>query len=142
MKRVVVAGLLLTACSEGRDERPAARALLGLDPSVPVHLVSVAGWGGREQAVPDTVIIEEGAAVVFQVADFRVHTVSFPLDGLSPPRADFIRTASGSSSPPLAERGSRYLVLFSRAPPGTYPFRVDGFGEPASGAVVVTAPES
>ena len=102
-------------------------------------MVSLAGWGGLERPVPDTLRIGGGAAVVFQTADFRVHSVEFLDDEMTPAQSSFIRRASYLRSPPLVERGSRYVVLFSGAPPGIYPFRVEGFGEPARGAVVVSS---
>ena len=129
--------IALVACSPGDMGSPAENTVPGLGAATAVHMVSLAGWGSQERPVPDTVRIGPGAAVVFQTADFRVHSVEF-LDGdMAPAQSSFIRRASHLRSPPLVERGSRYVVLFSGAPPGIYPYRVEGFGEPARGAVVV-----
>ncbi len=128
---------LVLGCSPvDQDVREALNAL-GVESVGQVYVVSLAGWGGEESMVPDTIHVEPGAVVVFQVADFRVHTVTFLADSMPAPLGDFIRDASRGRSPPLIERGSRYIVPFADAPPGTYPFEVQGFGRTASGAIVV-----
>ncbi len=137
MRALLVAAVTLIACSSGDDDLFESLSALGIHDPGPVYVVSLAGWGGREQPVPDTVRIPPGAVVVFQVADFRVHTVTFAQDSLGLGQSEFITRASRGQSPPLIERGSRYIVSFAEAPPGTYPFRIGGFGSSAGGAVVV-----
>ena len=87
--------------------------------------------------MPDTVRLGPDDAVVFQVADFRVHTVAFLVEEMSPAQDRFIRDSVRVVGPPLTERGSRYVVRFRGAPPGRYPYLVEGLGEPARGAVVI-----
>ena len=137
MRALLVAVVALLACSSGDEDLRASLSALGIHDPGPVYVVSLAGWGGTEQPVPDTVRVPPGAVVVFQVADFRVHTVTFPQDSLTSAQSGFIAQASRGRSPPLIERGSRYIVSFAEAPPGTYPFRIGGFGASAGGAVVV-----
>ncbi|MGI9626747.1 MAG: hypothetical protein ACR2QM_07925 [Longimicrobiales bacterium] len=128
---------LLAACSGGEPVPEVDPELVG---ATSVHVVSLSGWGSQERPVPDTVRAEVGAAVIFQVADWWVHTVEFVAEEMSPAQTGFIETHARMLSPPLVERGSRFVVSFAGAPPGTYPFRVDGFGDRATGAVVVTDP--
>ncbi|MDH3225013.1 MAG: hypothetical protein OEO23_14930 [Gemmatimonadota bacterium] len=137
MRVLWVAAVVLLACSAGDDDLLESLSALGIHDPGPVYVVSLAGWGGREQPVPDTVRVPPGAVVVFQVADFRVHTVTFAQDSLSSIQSGFIARVARGQSPPLIERGSRYIVSFAEAPPGTYPFRIGGFGASAGGAVVV-----
>lgn len=90
--------------------------------------------------MPDTVRAEVGAAVIFQVADWWVHTVQFVAEEMTPAQIGFLEGRARMLSPPLVERGSRYVVSFTEAPPGSYPFRIDGFGDLARGAVVIEVP--
>lgn len=132
-----MAVVLAFGCSPVDQDVREALSALGVENVGQVYVVSLAGWGGEESLVPDTVYIEPGAVVVFQVADYRVHTVTFSLDSMPPPQEQFIRRASHGRSPPLIERGSRFIVPFADAPAGTYPFEVQGFGRAATGAIVV-----
>lgn len=137
MRAWAAAVTLVLACSPVDQDVREALSALGVESVGQVYVVSLAGWGGEESMVPDTVHVEQGAVVVFQVADFRVHTVTFLVDSMPPPLEGFIRAASHGRSPPLIERGSRYIVPFADAPAGTYPFEVRGFGRAATGAIVV-----
>ena len=134
---MVAAAILAMACSPVDQDVLDALSALGVEDIGQVYVVSLAGWGGEESTVPDTVRVEPGAVVVFQVADFRVHTVTFLTDSLAAAPGDFIRRVSQGGSPPLIDRGSRYIVPFADAPAGTYPFEIRGFGAAASGAIVV-----
>ena len=139
MRGWLVAVVSVLACSPVDHDVREALSALGVESVGEVYVVSLAGWGGDESSVPDTVHIEPGAVIVFQVADYRVHTVTFLLDSLPPQQARFMDRASQGQSPPLIERGSRYIVPFADAPAGTYPFEVRGFGRTAAGAIVVGA---
>lgn len=138
MKWVTFALWLVLACSEADAD---ATVRLGLEGASSVHTISLAGWGSVERPVPDTVRVGEGAAVIFQVADFRVHTVRFLAGEMTPAQTEFLRERARLVGPPLTERGSRYVVRFDDAPLGTYPFSIEGLGEAARGAVVVEAGE-
>lgn len=129
--------LLLTACSRAE---PASESDPELQGATAVYVVSLSGWGSQERPVPDTVRAEVGAAVIFQVADWWVHTVQFVAEEMTPAQIGFMESHGRMLSPPLVERGSRFVVSFADAPPGTYPFRIDGFGDLAKGAVVIEAP--
>ena len=71
--------------------------------------------------------------------DGRIHTVSFPEDSLPLDAALFLRRTSQLESPPLVERGSRFVLTFEDAPSGRYRFRSEGPGGEAWGLIVVGA---
>lgn len=90
--------------------------------------------------VPPRIELGPGDVVQFFTVDGRVHTVRFPEDSLGPARAAFLRRTGQLESPPLVERGARFVVIFRDAPPGRYPFRSDGSGGVAWGVLVVGEP--
>lgn len=75
--------------------------------------------------------------MVFTTVDGRVHTVSFPEDSLALDATLFLERTSQLRSPPLVDRGSRFVVTFQGAPEGRYPFRSRGPGGEAWGVLVV-----
>lgn len=77
------------------------------------------------------------AYVEFVTTDSWVHEVRFELDSLPPPARDFMRRTDQGESPPMVNADSRFLVSMRGAPPGRYPFRIEGNGGPTRGAVVV-----
>ena len=94
----------------------------------------------RERPEPSEVVVPPGAWVEFVTDDWRVHEVHFDPDGLATEAAAFLAASDQMASPPLVDRGARFVVSFEGAPPGRYPFRIEGNGEPAHGAVVVAEP--
>jgi plastocyanin len=137
---VLVSG---TGCSSPEPDHPPDQLLqdsLGLTEDDAVFRVGLSVREARERLRPAIVWIPSGAWVEFVVEDRRVHTVVFELDSMVTASAAVLRRAGQDASPPLVELGARFLVEFRDAPPGRYPFRVEGSGALARGAVVVEAP--
>ena len=135
--------LLLGACA--REERDPTllpdsllRAELGLTDLDEVHRVVLLG-GEAESATPAEVSISEGAWVEFVSGDWWVHEVRFELDSLSGPARSFLEGSDQVASPPIVNRGERYLVSFAGAPEHRYPFVLEGNGAEGRGVVVVAA---
>jgi len=116
------------------------RGELGLASSDRVHRVVLAGSGG-ESAEPALVSVAPEWYVEFVTADWLVHEVIFEVDSLTPAQRLFLEGTDQVASPPLAHRDSRYVLAFEGAPPGRYPYRLEGNGRPGSGAIVVTDEE-
>jgi plastocyanin len=112
------------------------RRELGLTDKDEVHRVTLLG-GDSEQVRPPTVSLSAGAYVEFVTGDGRIHEVHFELDSLAAAARAFLQESDQASSPPLVNRDSRFVVRFDQAPPGRYPFLVEGNGAPAHGVVVV-----
>lgn len=131
---------LLPACREEGNPHPPDRLLqdsLGLTPDDRVHRVLLVSRDGTEVVEPREVVLAPGGYVEFFTRDRRVRTVSFVLDSLGREQGEFLRTTGQDRSPPLVEPDSRFVVSFARAPPGRYPFVVEGSGVPAYGSVLV-----
>jgi plastocyanin len=114
---------------------------LGLTAADHVHRVVLSSQNGSESMQPTELTIEPGHYVEFFTEDGRVRTVSFVLEGLTPAQSQFLRSTAQDRSPPLVELGSRYVVSFTDAPPGRYPFRVEGNERTIQGIVSVQGPE-
>jgi hypothetical protein len=114
---------------------------LGLTDADHVHRIVLASRNGSESVDPTELSIEPGHFVEFFTRDGRVRTVTFPLAGLTPAQADFLRSTGQDRSPPLVELESRYVVSFEDAPPGRYPFLVEGNERSIPGVVTVATPE-
>jgi plastocyanin len=109
---------------------------LGLSDRDEVHRVTLTG-GEREVLSPEEVSIPEGAWVEFVSADWRVHDIRFDLDSLPEAARAFLEESDQVASPPLVDRGARFVVSFEGAPDGRYPFVAEGNGAPGRGVVVV-----
>lgn len=116
------------------------RARLEVEPRREIHQVTIGGRGDEEHVVPTVLRVAGDALVVFTTVDGRVHTVSFPEDSLPLPAALFLERTSQTRSPPLVDRGSRFVVTFEGAPRGRYPFLSRGPGGEAWGTLVVEDP--
>lgn len=112
------------------------RAELGLTDADRVHRVVLRG-GTRESADPPAVEVLEGDWVEFVSADWRVHEVRFEGDSLDASAGRFLTGSDQVASPPLLEPDSRFVVSFSGAPEGRYPYVVEGNGSAVRGVVVV-----
>jgi hypothetical protein len=112
---------------------------LGLTAEDQVHRVMLRKLNQAESLEPAELTIETGAYLEFLTRDRQVRVVSFLLDELAPAQATFLRTTGQDRSPPLVELDSRFVVSFDGAPPGRYPFIVEGSGAPARGAVSVVS---
>lgn len=110
---------------------------LGLPPTTPIHTVRIGAGEGRARILPTVLEVEPGHIVQFVVRDRGVYSVRFETDELSAEAADFLFGRGQESSPPLTEVDARFVVTFQEAPPGLYPYRVEGHGEAAQGRVRV-----
>ncbi len=115
---------------------------LGIELDRVVERVTLGGAREREHVVPPTVLVESGTVVEFYTVDWRVHSIRFLEDSLPPRARRFLEDKGQLSSPPLVERGSRFVVDFMDAPPGRYPYFSHGQGESARGVIVVGADQS
>jgi hypothetical protein len=112
------------------------RATFGLKPEDRVYRVAVSG-GEIERAEPAALSIEAGVYVEFVSTDWMVHEILFDTASLTLPQRTFLERTDQVHSPPLIDRGSRYLLSFVDAPPGRYAFRLEGNGRASQGAIVV-----
>jgi plastocyanin len=113
---------------------------LGLTANDQVHRVTLTG-GAAEKADPIAVSIDVGAYVEFITTDWLIHEVLFDRDSLDAAQWAFIERTDQAESPPLLQRDSRYVLSFEGAPPGRYPYSLQGNREPGRGVIVVRAPE-
>lgn len=111
-------------------------AELGLSLADRVHRVRLSG-GDMERAEPAETEVEPGAYVEFFTTDGLVHEVVFIADSLNAEQWAFLERTDQVASPPLLELGSRYVLAFASAPPGRYPFVLEGNGRPGRGAITV-----
>lgn len=112
------------------------RAELGLTDADRVHRVALRG-GASESADPAAVDVQEGDWVEFVSSDWRVHEVRFELDSLDATAGRFLTESDQVASPPLLEPDARFVISFSGAPEGRYPYVVEGNGSAVRGVVVV-----
>lgn len=112
------------------------RAELGLTDDDEVHRVHLMGED-VEVVTPVETSVPPRAWVEFVTTDWRVHEVRFEADSLSPEAHRFLAESDQLESPPLVDRGARFVVSFHDAPEGRYPFLVEGNRAPGRGVVVV-----
>lgn len=134
--------LLLVTCAPEPPppSDPELREALEVGDAAVIHRVTLGGRGAVEHVVPTLLEIEIGDIVQFVPADRRVHVVAFSADGLSRDAQAFLERTQQSSSPPLMDPESRFIVTFDSAPAGAYPFTSTGNGEPVSGMIRVRPP--
>ena len=116
------------------DER--LRTELGLTDDDRVHTVRLR-TGVGEQAQPDSLEILPGDIVQFVSTDWLVHEIHFLTDSLGAAERAFLERTGQSASPPLLQEDARFVVSFRDAPPGRYPFRLEGNRAPGAGVVIV-----
>jgi hypothetical protein len=116
---------------------PELRLELGIPDEIPIHRIDVGDSGGGTRVLPRVTEIQPGHMVQFVTLDHRVHLIRFDPAELDPIRLAFLRDTSQDSPPPLVAEGSRLLLSFEGAPPGSYPFFVDGDGTPVAGEIRV-----
>lgn len=138
---LAAAATALSACrSEAPPELqpdPALRAALGLDEHDVVHVVQVRGRGVDEVAEPDRITVAPGEWVSFRGGDARGHVVRFDTLALGVDARAWLRDRDQLESPPLLTPLSRWVVSFQEAPPGGYPFVVEGGGATGGGRIDV-----
>lgn len=143
MLAFTLCAVVLPACSgDPRQDPPPdpyadLRERLDLEPARVIHEVTIGGRGGEEHVVPSVLRVPLGAVVVFTTVDGRIHTVTFPEDSLPLDGALFLQRTGQMESPPLVDRGSRFVVTLEEAPPGRYRFRSQGPGGEAWGVLLV-----
>jgi hypothetical protein len=114
---------------------------LGLTVRDRVHTVSISG-GTMDRADPGLVSVRIGDFVQVVSTDWRVHEFMFEVDSLSASSRTFLERTNQVASPPLLQEGSRYVLDFSEAPPGRYPYALLGNTEAGRGVIVVEPPAS
>lgn len=112
---------------------------LGLGRGARLHTVVLGGRGAEEHVLPERLQVRPGDAVEFVTVDHRVHRVVFDEDSLEAEVMEFLAGAGVTSSPPLTEKGSRFLLRLEGAPRGRYPFVSYGHGGAARGVIQVGA---
>lgn len=135
--------LLTVGCGQPDPSLQADETLrteLGLTARDQIHRVTLTG-GEVERADPAAVSIEAGAHVEFVTADWLIHEVVFEPDSVGASGWAFLARTDQTASPPLIDRDSRYVLSFEEAPPGRYPYRLEGNGAPGRGVIIVTEPE-
>lgn len=141
---LLLVGLVLVAACRAADTEPrpddVLRRQLGLGDGDRVHTVSIAG-GEAELADPSLDSVTVGTYVQFVTTDWFVHEVAFDVDSLPADARAFLERTDQLASPPLLHLDARYVVSFADAPPGRYPYRLEGNGRPGHGAIVVVQPE-
>lgn len=138
----VLAAAGLAGCDAPLELRPdqVLRDSLGLTDRDRVHVVRLSTSDvGVEAASPFEVTVRAGDRVAFQLVDRRTRSVHFDRAGL-----DAAATGWGDSSglfrpPLLADSGTRWVLDFTDAPAGRYPYSVVGGGELGGGSIVVEA---
>lgn len=110
---------------------------LGLEPGDRVHTVEIR-TGTSEEAAPDSIEVRVGDLVQFVSADWMVHEVRFDTASLGSEALAFLERTRQGASPPLLERDTRFVLTFEDAPPGRYPYALQGNREPGRGVIVVT----
>lgn len=138
---LLIAILTCMACGSEPDPRlqpdEVLRGELGLGLEDRVHRVVLRGAGG-ESAEPSLLSLTPEAYVEFVTADWLIHEVIFEVDNLTPAQRSFLESTDQVASPPLLHRDSRYVLTFIGAPPGRYPYRLEGNGRPGLGTLIVT----
>lgn len=134
--------VLAASCDAPPELQPdrVLRDSLGLTSRDRVHTVSLQAREGREAVQPRITTVRVGDRISFRVDDGLVHLVRFPGDSLSADARRWLEAGHQLASPPLLARGARWVVDFHDAPPGRYPFVMEGNGDPGNGAVVVEEP--
>jgi plastocyanin len=114
---------------------------LGLEPSDRVFTVSLS-TGLGERADPDSISLAPGDFVQFVSGDWLVHEVAFDLDSLPEASRTFLERSGQSESPPLLQRGARFVLSYEGAPFGRYPYSIVGNRASGRGVIVVAPPSS
>lgn len=131
--------VLVGGCKAPPELRPdqTLRDSLGLTDRDRVHVVTLRTRGDLELPEPSETLLRPGDYLSFVNGDRRARSIRFGSEGLGGEAREWLAGAAGVNGPLLADVGGRWVIDFSDAPPGRYPFVVLGGGEPGSGTVVV-----
>ena len=145
-RRLLVAATLLLLSSVGCEPidptlRPDAQLMseLGLTEGDRVHTVSLA-TGVAERADPDSIVVQTGDYLQFVSSDWLIHEVRFDSAAMDDRTRSFMVLTDQMASPPLLQQGARFVLSFTDAPQGTYPFRLEGNRGSGRGVIVVAPP--
>ena len=116
---------------------PELAEALGLSPRTPIYRIDLVDREGRVGLFPLDVELDPGAVLQFVTRDRRVYSVHFEREAMAAEAWGFLEGTRQTSSPPLTREGARFVVSFIGAPPGSYPFRVEGQSRPTRGEVRV-----
>jgi len=75
--------------------------------------------------------------VQFVSADWMVHEIRFDVDSVDAPVRGFLERTGQAASPPLLQRDARFVLTFAEAPPGRYPYLLEGNRDSGRGVIVV-----
>ena len=137
---VVAAACLLAACKAPPELRPdqVLRDSLGLTDRDRVHSLRLSvSASGAEAVIPDRIVVGEGDHVSIETVDRRARTVRFERDALPADAAVWAEAAGLFAPPLLPDSGARWVLDFSDAPVGPYPFLVVGSGADGGGVILV-----
>jgi len=109
---------------------------LGLTSRDRVHTIVLTG-GAREYGDPALLSVLPGDFVQFVSGDWLIHEIGFQVDSLTPSSRDFLARTSQTASPPLLQKGSRFVLSFLDAPPGRYSYVLEGNAASGQGIIVV-----
>lgn len=115
------------------------QAELGLTVDDRVHSIRLE-TGVAERTDPDSIAVLVGDLVQFVSEDWLIHHIRFDLDEVDEAARAFLVRTEQTESPPMLEQGTRFVLTFAEAPPGRYPYRLEGNREPGSGLIVVVDP--
>ncbi len=85
---------------------------------------------------PAETTIRTGDVLRFIAQDAGAHAIAFDGDGMSEEARSFLETSGQMRSPPFMAAGSKWVVSFDGAPPGSYRFRCPTHG--VQGVITVT----
>lgn len=109
---------------------------LGLGPRDRVHTIVLTGGTG-EHGEPASASVRPGDFVQFVSGDWLIHEIGFEVDSLTTVSRDFLERTAQMASPPLLQKGSRFVLSFVDAPPGRYSYRLEGNAASGHGVIVV-----
>ena len=127
---VGVGALAPWACREpepaGSELDPLLRDSLPDAVGARMRVVEIGFGPGGEKVAPDSVELLPGEQVDFHTLDGSPRVARFRVMGLDEAQYRFLTEGSGLSSPPLVAANTHWVVDFAQAPPGRYPFEVEG----------------
>jgi plastocyanin len=138
---VLAAGVAVSACDRSAGESAAGPRVLELDSaritlpdSVRLQVITLR----RSQSgdlEPARSAVRVGDIVRFEAADAGAHAIGFDGTALPPEARRFLEATGQMRSPPLLSAGNAWVLNFTNAPPGEYPYQCATHG--ARGSITV-----